>query len=60
VLDPADLASPARVEQIRRSVAMCNTDVPRFTNADVDRLLRALIDTLDELRRLRRWCGLEQ
>jgi hypothetical protein len=42
-----------------RSVAMCNSEMPMLSNAEVDRLLHALIDALDELRRLRRWCGLD-
>jgi hypothetical protein len=55
-----DLSQPWRVEQLRRSVAMCNPEMPILSNAEVDRLLHALIDALDELRRLRRWCGLEE
>lgn len=57
MLEHEDLASPERVEQIRRSVAMVTG--PALDNHEIDRLLRALSDALAELRRLRRWCGLE-
>jgi hypothetical protein len=47
----------------RRTVAAVGRDV-QSRDTDVvecrlDRLLHALIDALDELRWLRRWCGLE-
>jgi hypothetical protein len=58
-LGPLD--TPERVERVRRSLAMAHFEAPPvYSNDQVLRMLQALVDVLAELRRLRRWCGLEE